>query len=269
MSLYASFVNILFATADSSCSFSVLPSSTSIVAKAPPASTPPLPSKVILTLPGAGGAGFVSFHTALTVTLSLAVISSFGYLSSAGAEPIFTDHLSNSLPAGAVNVLSGSLYLLYLTTSTATMLPSPSVLSNVIFTFSIGLSFHTALTVTLSLAVISSFGYLSSAGAEPIFTDHLSNSLPAGAVNVLSGSLYLLYLTTSTATMLPSPSVLSNVIFTFSIGLSFHIALTVTLSLAVIFSPGCLFTGAAAPTVTDHLSNSLSAGGVNVHAGST
>ena len=47
----------------------------------------------------------------------------------------------------------------------------------------------------------------------------------------------------------------------------FHIALTATLSLAVTLSPGFLSTAGALPTVTDHLSNSLPAGGMKPHIG--
>ena len=72
---------------------------------------------------------------------------------------------------------------------TASMEPVPPSLSNVILTLGIGLAFHFAVTVTLSLATISSPGFLSTTCAEPITTDHLSNTLSAGGVNVHSGNL--------------------------------------------------------------------------------
>ena len=189
---------------------------------------PVLPLNVTFTLTGAGaGGGVFSFHIALTSTLSLATMLSPGILSTAGDPVTVTDHLSNSLSAGAVKLHTGKVYSLSFTTALAGMFPLPLFLSKV--TFTLGFALHIAVTLMLSLAVTFSPGFLSSAESSPILTDHLSNSIPSGAVKVHAGNLYSLYLFTSTEFILPLPPFLSKETVTFpGAGSTFHRGFTIT-----------------------------------------
>ena len=190
--------------------------------------------------------------------------------------PTVTDHLSNSLPTGAVNAHSGSAYSLFFLTSTASIVPVPPFALNVTFTLVSGvggaaLSFQIAVTVMLSLAITLSPGFFSTSTPEPTTTFHLSNSLPAGAVKPHTGSVYSLSFSTCLGAIVPLPPLALNITFTLpgagGVVVSFQSALTVTLSLAITLSPGFLFTAVPEPTVTDHLSNSLPSGAVYPQTG--
>ena len=127
-------------------------------------------------------------HTALTLMLSLAAILSPGILNTGAAAPTLTSHFKNSLPEGAVNSQDGSVYLLFFVTVSFGISPLPPSASKVTSTEGIGLFFHTAFTVTLSITFIMSPAFLKLGFSLPCFTSHLSNSMPSGASNVEAGS---------------------------------------------------------------------------------
>ena len=147
--------------------------------RSPIISSPPLLNLAVIFL----------FHTALTLMLSLATILSPGILNTGAAAPTLTSHFKNSLPEGAVNSQDGSVYLLFFVTVSFGISPLPPLASKVTSTEGIGLFFHTAFTVTLSVTLTGSPGILSIGDAPPTVTDHLSNSLPSGAPNAQAGRI--------------------------------------------------------------------------------
>ena len=143
----------------------------------------------------------------------------------------------------------------------------PFISSSPLLNLAVIFLLHTALTLMLSLAAILSPGILNTGAAAPTLTSHFKNSLPEGAVNSQDGSVYLLFFVTVSFGISPLPPLASKITSTEGIGLFFHTAFTVTLPVTLTESPGILSTGAAPPTVTDHLLNSLPSGAPSAQAG--
>ena len=130
--------------------------------------------------------GALLLYTAYTFISSFTTVSEKKFIS-----PLFSLlYPKKSNPA--FSILAGSLSPSVSPLFTSITLGYPATPSACNVTFAItgtSLTFQTALTATLSLATMLSPGFLSTAGAPPTVTSHLSNSMPAGGVNLDIGSV--------------------------------------------------------------------------------
>ena len=192
------------------------------------------------------GAG-LSFQRAFTVTSPVTVM-----LSPTLWVCLFTSHPENSLPAGVVKPLEGSLKASPFFAVFSSIFPVPPLPSKLTL---YSTSFQMAVTVVSSLTVISSPTWYS---FSPIFQP--LSSLFSGALNSLEGSLKALPFLTVFLSIVPEPSPGSKLTSTM---LSFQMAFTLVSLSTMISVPAAT----SLPSISQVL-NSWFSGAVKVEASS-